>query len=48
MIAAAATLGLLAATIAGFQITRSLVTNLLAPPVIRWAVRRRPQSPDGA
>jgi uncharacterized membrane protein AbrB (regulator of aidB expression) len=43
-IAAATTLGFLAAPIAGFQITRSLVTNLLAPPLIRWAFnRRRPQ-----
>jgi membrane AbrB-like protein len=47
MIAAATTLGLLAAPIAGFQITRSLVTNLLAPPLIRWAVRRRRPPRDG-
>ncbi|MDB5540454.1 MAG: AbrB family transcriptional regulator [Devosia sp.] len=45
MIAAATTLGLLAATIAGFQITRSLMTNLFAPPLIRWAVGRRPEGP---
>lgn len=40
MIASATTLGLLAASVAGFQMTRSLMTNLLAPPLIRWAVRR--------
>jgi len=38
MIASATTLGLLAAAVAGFQMTRSLMTNLLAPPLIRWAV----------
>jgi membrane AbrB-like protein len=44
MIASAATLGLLAAAVAGFQMTRSLMTNLLAPPLIRWIVGRR--NPD--
>ncbi|MBA3448766.1 MAG: AbrB family transcriptional regulator [Pseudaminobacter sp.] len=38
MIASATTLGLLAATVAGYQMTRSLMTNLLAPPLIRWFV----------
>ncbi|KQT53141.1 hypothetical protein ASG43_19385 [Aureimonas sp. Leaf454] len=38
MIASAGTLGLLAAVVAGFQLTRTISTNLLAPPLIRWAV----------
>ena len=41
MIGSAASLGLLAAAVAGFQLTRSLLTNLVAPPVIRWAVNRK-------
>lgn len=41
MIAAASTLGLLAASVAGFQISRSLVTNLLVPPLIRTFMARR-------
>lgn len=45
MIASATTLGLLAATVAGFQMTRSLTTNLLAPPLIRWAVRHTRRKP---
>lgn len=45
MIASATTLGLLAASVAGFQMTRSLMTNLLAPPLIRWAVRRNKRNP---
>jgi hypothetical protein len=40
MIASAGTLGLLAAVVAGFQLTRTISTNLLAPPLIRWAVKR--------
>ena len=41
MIAAASTLGLLAASVAGFQICRSIVTNLLVPPLIRTVMARR-------
>jgi uncharacterized membrane protein AbrB (regulator of aidB expression) len=41
MIGSAASLGLLAAAVAGFQLIRSLLTNLAAPPLIRWAVRRK-------
>lgn len=41
MIASAASLGLLAATVAGFQLTRSVLTNLMAPPIIRWLVAGR-------
>ncbi len=45
MIASAATLGLLAATVAGYQMTRSLMTNLLVPPTIRWWMgRNRPDN----
>lgn len=44
MIASAATLGLLAAAVAGFQLTRSILTNLCLPPIIRWAVRARSQT----
>lgn len=44
MIASAGALGLLAATVAGFQLTRSVLTNLLVPPVIRWIVRGRPNN----
>jgi membrane AbrB-like protein len=40
MIAASAALGLFPATVAGFQITRSIVTNIFAPLLIRWAVAR--------
>ncbi|KQT61881.1 MULTISPECIES: AbrB family transcriptional regulator [unclassified Aureimonas] len=40
MIASAGTLGLLAAVVAGFQLTRTISTNLLAPPLIRWVVER--------
>jgi hypothetical protein len=40
MIAAAAALGLFPATVAGFQITRSIITNIFAPPLIRWALAR--------
>lgn len=40
MIASAGTLGLLAAAVAGFQLTRSILTNLYAPPLIRAVVRR--------
>jgi uncharacterized membrane protein AbrB (regulator of aidB expression) len=40
MIAASAALGLLPATVAGFQITRSIVTNIFVPLLIRWAVAR--------
>ena len=38
MIASATALGLLAATVAGYQMARSLMTNLLAPMLIRWLV----------
>jgi uncharacterized protein len=40
MIASATALGLLAATVAGYQMARSLMTNLLAPLLIRWFVGR--------
>ena len=41
MIASAGALGVLAAAVAGFQITRAIFTNLLVAPFIRWAVQRR-------
>lgn len=41
MIAAAGTLGLLAASVAGFQIARSIITNLCVPPVVRAVFGRR-------
>nr|MBA3518974.1 AbrB family transcriptional regulator [Hyphomicrobiales bacterium] len=41
MIASAGALGLLPATVAGFQITRSILTNIFAPPLIRYALARR-------
>jgi membrane AbrB-like protein len=41
MIASAAALGLAPATVAGFQITRSILTNMVAPPLIRLAVAPR-------
>lgn len=40
MIASAVALGVPAAAVAGFQITRAIFTNLLVAPFIRWAVRR--------
>lgn len=40
MIATANALGIAAAAVAGFQITRSVFTNLLVAPLIRWAVQR--------
>jgi uncharacterized membrane protein AbrB (regulator of aidB expression) len=40
MIAAAGALGLLPATVAGFQITRSMLTNILAPQLIKLALAR--------
>jgi membrane AbrB-like protein len=40
-IASAAALGLLPATVAGFQITRSILTNIFAPPLIRFALARK-------
>ena len=46
MIASATTLGLLAAAVAGFQMTRSLMTNLFAPPLIRWIVGPNRRKPD--
>jgi membrane AbrB-like protein len=46
MIASATTLGLLAAAVAGFQMTRSLMTNLIAPPLIRWIVGPNRRKPD--
>jgi uncharacterized protein len=40
MIASAKALGTGAALVAGFQFTRSFLTNLIAPPLIlRWAGR---------
>lgn len=36
MIASAVAFGLLASTVAGFQLTRSVLTNLMVPPIIRW------------
>jgi len=41
MIAVASALGLLPATVAGFQITRSILTNVVAPQLIRVALPRR-------
>ena len=41
MIASASALGLLPATVAGFQITRSILTNIVTPPLIRFALARR-------
>ena len=41
MIASASALGFLPATVAGFQITRSILTNIFAPPLIKFAVARR-------
>ncbi|MDQ3557847.1 MAG: AbrB family transcriptional regulator [Pseudomonadota bacterium] len=41
MIASAGALDLLPATVAGFQITRSILTNIFAPPLIRYALARR-------
>jgi len=41
MIASAGALGVLAASVAGFQLARSILTNLLAAPLIRWAVERK-------
>lgn len=41
MIASAGALGVLAAPVAGFQLSRSILTNLFAAPLIRWAVERR-------
>lgn len=41
MIAAAGALHLLAATVAGFQLSRSVLTNLLVPPVVRWLIGRQ-------
>jgi uncharacterized membrane protein AbrB (regulator of aidB expression) len=40
MIAAAGALGLLPATVAGFQITRSALTNIVAPQLIKLALAR--------
>jgi membrane AbrB-like protein len=41
MIGSAASLGLLAAAVAGFQLARSLLTNLAAPPLIRWYIGQK-------
>jgi len=41
MIASASALGLLAASVAGFQLARSVLTNLLVPPLIRRVFDRR-------
>jgi membrane AbrB-like protein len=46
MIAAASALGVLPATVAGFQITRSILTNIFAPPLIRVAVARLNRNKD--
>jgi membrane AbrB-like protein len=40
MIAAATSLGLLAASVAGFQLTRSILTNLVMPPILRAVLHR--------
>lgn len=40
MIASASALGLLPATVAGFQITRSILTNIFAPPLIKFTLAR--------
>lgn len=41
MIASAGALGVLAAPVAGFQLSRSILTNLFAAPLIRWAAERK-------
>lgn len=41
MIASASALGLLPAAVAGFQLTRSILTNVFTPPLIRLVVARR-------
>jgi membrane AbrB-like protein len=41
MIATASALGLAAATVAGFQLTRSIFTNLIVAPLVRSYVKRR-------
>jgi membrane AbrB-like protein len=40
MIASASALGLLPATVAGFQITRSILTNIFVPPLIKFTLAR--------
>ena len=40
MIASASALGLLPATVAGFQITRSILTNIFTPPLIKFTLAR--------
>jgi hypothetical protein len=40
MIASATALSALAASVAGFQITRAIFTNLLVAPLLRGAIRR--------
>lgn len=47
MIASAGALGVLVAAVAGFQLTRSIFTNLLVAPFIRWAVQRRSAERQG-
>jgi uncharacterized membrane protein AbrB (regulator of aidB expression) len=45
MIASAESLGVGAALVAGFQFTRSFLTNLIAPPLIlRWAPPPSPKT----
>lgn len=41
MIATANALGVAAALVAGFQLTRSVFTNVFVAPLIRWAQRKR-------
>jgi uncharacterized protein len=41
MIASAGALGVLAAPVAGFQLARSILTNIFAAPLIRWIVNQR-------
>ena len=40
MIASATALGVLPATVAGFQITRSILTNIFTPPLIKFTLGR--------
>jgi uncharacterized membrane protein AbrB (regulator of aidB expression) len=41
MIATASALGVAAAMVAGFQLTRSIFTNIVVAPLVRWLVTRR-------
>ncbi|MDF2763140.1 MAG: AbrB family transcriptional regulator [Rhodospirillales bacterium] len=48
MIASASALGLLPAAVAGFQLTRSILTNVFTPPLIRLVVARRARKRKGS